>query len=213
MHPPRLAGETELPRLPERCATCGGSVLANGSAARVIRTETVLDWNDGRPRVGRPPLHASTGLADTGPVVGYSDLAVRLRRARDLIDRQFAADDLDVARVAATAGLSKWHFVRVFATQYGLTPGAYLSRRRIERAQDLLRFANLTVTEVCFAVGFSSLGSFSSAFTARVGQTPSAYQRHWRRRGSPRIPGCVLLMWGLQPTAATQEKPLSGGQQ
>jgi AraC-like DNA-binding protein len=94
--------------------------------------------------------------------------------------------------------MSRSHFVRQFAWQFGTTPAAYLSRRRIERAQDLLRFANLTVTEVCHAVGFSSLGSFSSAFTERVGATPSQFQRRWRTRDQPRIPGCEILMWGLQ---------------
>lgn len=136
------------------------------------------------------------------------DSVVELRRARDLMDRQFGDDDLTLDRVAAAAYMSKSHFVREFARQFGVTPSAYLSRRRIERAQDLLRYANLTVTEVCHAVGFSSLGSFSTTFAERLGSTPSDYQRHWRGREQPRIPGCVLLMWGPQPAPnrATQEK-------
>lgn len=124
---------------------------------------------------------------------------VELRRARDLIDRQYGDDDLTLDRIAAAAYMSKSHFVRVFARQFGITPSAYLSRRRIERAQDLLRFANLTVTEVCHAVGFSSLGSFSTAFAERLASSPSAYQRRWRGREQPRVPGCVFLMWGPQP--------------
>ena len=68
--------------------------------------------------------------------------------------------------LATVAGVSKFHFARSFADVYGETPIRYLTRRRIERAQDLLRSANLTVTEICMAVGFSSLGSFSSRFTA-----------------------------------------------
>jgi AraC-like DNA-binding protein len=73
------------------------------------------------------------------------------------------------------AGVSKFHFVHSFAATYGETPMRYLTRRRIERAQDLLRVANLTVTEICMLVGFASLGSFSSRFTQLVGESPTAY--------------------------------------
>src|SRR3954469_18658582 len=92
--------------------------------------------------------------------------------------------------------MSRFHLVRVFREAYGETPIRYLSRRRIERAQDLLRYANLTVTEVCVAVGFSSLGSFSSRFTALVGESPTAYQLRWAHR-TPHIPGCNLFMAGV----------------
>lgn len=134
------------------------------------------------------------------PLIVQRDLdpLVELRRARDLMDRQFG-DDLTLDQIAAAAYMSKFHFVRKFAGQFGVTPSAYLSRRRIERAQDLLRFGNLTVTEVCHAVGFSSLGSFSTAFAERIGYSPSAYQRLWRNLEQPRIPGCVLMLWGPQP--------------
>jgi len=94
---------------------------------------------------------------------GSSDLAVHLRRARDHVDRH-VADDPDLDRPARVAGVSKYHFVRCFEAAYGETPIRYLTRRRIERAQDLLRSANLTVTEVCMAVGYASLGSFSTRF-------------------------------------------------
>jgi AraC-like DNA-binding protein len=120
---------------------------------------------------------------------------VQLRRARDLIDREFADPELDLAAIAAAAHLSRHYFVRRFSRQFQVTPGAYLTARRIERAKDLLRFANLTVTEVCTAVGYSSLGSFSQAFREAVGESPSAYQRTWRAQGQPRIPGCEILMW------------------
>ena len=99
------------------------------------------------------------------------DVLVHLRRARDHADRAYA-EPLDVESLAAVAGLSKFHFLRLFKATYGLTPGEYVSQRRIERAQDLLRATNLTVTEVCHAVGFSSLGSFSSRFRSVVGETP-----------------------------------------
>jgi len=79
---------------------------------------------------------------------------------------------------------------------YGETPANYLTRRRVERAKDLLRSANLTVTEVCMLVGFSSLGSFSSRFSELVGLPPRAFQRASATRGgSPPVPGCFLMDW------------------
>lgn len=124
------------------------------------------------------------------------DVLVHLRRARDVIDRHFA-EELDLDVLAATALMSKFHFLRSFAAVYGTTPLAYLGERRVERAQDLLRTSNLTVTEVCHAVGYTSLGSFSARFREVVGETPSAFQRRYARAGAPRIPGCWVLMAGL----------------
>src|SRR4030081_3220884 len=98
-----------------------------------------------------------------------------LRRARDLIDREYASP-LDLAALAGAAGYSKFHFARVFAAAYGETPRAYLTRRRIERAKDLLRAANLTITEICFLVGFESVGSFSWRFPALAGLSPTEYR-------------------------------------
>lgn len=92
------------------------------------------------------------------------------------------------------AGSSRYHFARGFRAAYGEPPGAYLSRRRIERAQDLLRSANHTVTEICHLVGFSSLGSFSARFSELVGCSPTEYRRrHVGRGGPPPVPGCVLM--------------------
>jgi AraC-like DNA-binding protein len=143
------------------------------------------------------------------------DVLVHLRRARDQIDRCYA-EPLDLGALARTAGISKYHFHRLFTATYGLTPAAYLSQRRIERAQDLLRATNLSVTEVCHNVGFSSLGSFSARFRAVVGESPREFQRRWGAH-APRIPGCFVLMWGLadrrtatdrtEPGSASQEKP------
>ena len=124
------------------------------------------------------------------------DVLVHLRRARDHIDRHFA-EELDLDELAALARLSKFHFLRSFAKVYGRTPLAYLGERRVERAQDLLRTTNLTVTEVCHAVGYSSLGSFSSRFREIVGETPSAFQARYAVSGAPRIPGCWVFMTGL----------------
>ena len=88
-----------------------------------------------------------------------SVIVPQLRRARDLADRHYA-EPLDLEALARAANVSKYHFGRLFAETFGETPMRYLTRRRVERAQDLLRSVNLTVTEVCTLVGFSSLGSF-----------------------------------------------------
>jgi AraC-like DNA-binding protein len=121
------------------------------------------------------------------------------------------AEPLDIDALAGTAGYSRYHFVRAFRAAYGESPGRYLTRRRIERAQELLRSANLTVTEVCHLVGFSSLGSFSSRFRDLTGCSPSEFQRAAHRTAPPPIPGCYVLMWGRPrpsvPNAAIAEKP------
>lgn len=138
---------------------------------------------------------------------------MHLRRARDHIDRHYAAP-LDLDRLAAVAGMSKYHFVRCFEVTYGETPIRYVTRRRIERAQDLLRSANLTVTEICMSVGFASLGSFSSRFHELVGESPSAYRDRWAARGGPHVPGCWLFMRGVLDLGGTAGHPggtASGG--
>ena len=99
----------------------------------------------------------------------------RLRRARDRMDREYA-EPLDVAVLARTALMSEGHFSRRFREAYSETPYSYLMTRRIERAKALLRRGDYTVTEACFAVGCTSLGSFSAKFTELVGETPSAYR-------------------------------------
>src|SRR6202045_1238319 len=103
-----------------------------------------------------------------------ADLA-HLRRARDLIDREYARP-LDVPAMARAALMSPAHFSRQFRAAYGETPYSYLMTRRIERAKALLRRGDLSVTEVCMAVGCSSLGSFSARFTQLAGETPTAYR-------------------------------------
>ncbi len=136
-------------------------------------------------------------------------LLVHLRRARDQVDRDYA-QPLDLDALAASAGVSKYHFLRCFAATYGKTPARYLAERRVERAQDLLRATNLTVTEICLLVGYTSLGSFSSKFRQLVGVSPSAYQASFAATGAPHIPGCYVLMHGLSDRragSATSEKP------
>jgi AraC-like DNA-binding protein len=136
--------------------------------------------------------------------VSSSERVACLRAARDLMDRRFA-DPLDLSQLAAHAGFSKFYFVRAFKDAYGETPARYLTRRRVERAKDLLRWANLTVTEVCMLVGFSSLGSFSRRFSELVGMAPSTFQRMSAARGGPApVPGCFVMDWAKprpQPTA------------
>ncbi len=112
-----------------------------------------------------------------------------LRRARDMMDREYARP-LDVATLARTALMSNAHFSRQFRATYGETPYAYLMTRRIERAKALLRRGELSVTEVCVAVGCTSLGSFSARFTQLVGETPTAY-RGRDHSGLARVPSCV----------------------
>jgi AraC-like DNA-binding protein len=118
----------------------------------------------------------------------------QLRRAKDVMDRDWA-EPLDLDAIAAHAGYSRYHFVRAFKAVYGQTPGQYLSRRRTERAEELLRTANLSVTEVCTLVGFSSLGTFSAAFKKRTGLSPSEYRARHVGRGTALIPGCYALLW------------------
>jgi AraC-like DNA-binding protein len=116
------------------------------------------------------------------------DLA-RLRRVRDRIDREYARP-LDVEALARGAHMSAGHLSRQFRLAFGESPYSYLMTRRIERAMALLRRGDLSVTEVCFAVGCSSLGTFSTRFTELVGVPPSAYRRH-AGGAAAGIPPCV----------------------
>lgn len=139
-----------------------------------------------------------------------ADLVVHLRRARDHADLNYR-EPLDLDALAAVAGISKFHFQRLFSQTYGMSPAAYLSLRRLERAQDLLRATNLTVTEVCHAVGFTSLGSFSSRFRELVGETPSAFQARYASSGAPHIPGCYVFMRGFHESASQEKPPAAAG--
>jgi AraC-like DNA-binding protein len=116
------------------------------------------------------------------------DLA-RLRRVRDRIDREYA-QPLDVEALARDAHMSAGHFSREFRRAYGESPYGYLMTRRIERAMALLRRGELSVTEVCFEVGCSSLGTFSTRFTELVGIPPSTYRRQ-AANATAGMPPCV----------------------
>jgi AraC-like DNA-binding protein len=116
------------------------------------------------------------------------DLAI-LRRVRDRIDREYA-QPLDVEALARGAHMSAGHLSREFRLAYGESPYGYVMTRRIERAMALLRRGDLTVTQVCFEVGCSSLGTFSTRFTELVGMPPSAYRREMAQP-RPEMPSCV----------------------
>ena len=129
-----------------------------------------------------------------------ADLA-HLRRARDLIDREYA-QPLDVPAMARVALMSPAHFSRKFRAAYGETPYAYLMTRRIERAKALLR-QDVSVTDTCVAVGCTSLGSFSSRFTEIVGETPSQYRARDHAHHEV-IPPCVSMF-----VTRPQRKPVA----
>jgi len=125
------------------------------------------------------------------------DLNRRLLRARDAMDRAYA-EPLDVRTVAAVAHISEAHFSRCFRQVFGETPHRYLQRRRVERSMFLLRETDRSVTDICFDVGFSSLGTFSRTFREIVGESPSVY----RVEHGPMIaPNCFQMM-AMRPWVA-----------
>ena len=145
------------------------------------------------------------------PVYGVSvdrnDL-VLLRRARDQIEREYASP-LDVKALARTAMMSSGHFSRRFREAYGETPYSYLMTRRIERAMTLLRRGDLSVTDVCFEVGCSSLGTFSTRFSELVGESPSAYRARdhsWMKD----LPAC-LVRAALRPVRIREAPTTESG--
>jgi AraC-like DNA-binding protein len=137
----------------------------------------------------------------------HDDVFRRLSRARDYL-HEHQAERLALAELASQAGLSRYHFLRLFREAFGATPHQYLIHVRIERAKALLTAENGSVTDVCFDVGFSSLGSFSALFAQRVGRPPS----EWRRRMGQMarrpyglaplaVPWCFWSHYGDRPSA------------
>lgn len=158
------------------------------------------------------PTDQPTDGPETGPAAGLGaglgagassltpEELTRLRRARDLMDRDYT-QPLDVPAVARAAYMSPSHFSRLFRAAYDETPYGYLSTRRIERAKALLRHPDASVTDVCMEVGFSSLSSFSSRFSELVGETPSAYRDRVQRDAAAataiaQVPACFAKAWG-----------------
>lgn len=119
-------------------------------------------------------------------------------RARDAMDRSYA-EPLDVPALARIAHVSAAHFIRTFRATFGETPHRYLQRRRVERAMYLLVQTDQPVTEICYAIGFGSLGTFSRTFRDIVGESPSDYRR--RKAGAAAVPSCFMKSW-MRPSAA-----------
>ena len=124
-----------------------------------------------------------------------ADLHERLCRARTYIDECYDLP-LDLAEISKQACLSRYHFLRLFRDAFATTPHQYLIQRRIDRAKELLRSPRLSVTDVCFEVGFQSLGSFSSLFRKCVGHAPTNYRRR-ERESLRKVPGCFIQMFGM----------------
>jgi AraC-like DNA-binding protein len=123
--------------------------------------------------------------------------ARHLLRARDHADARYSDPELDVPALARRAHASVAHFSRTFKETFGETPHQYLQTRRIERAQELLRLSDLTVSEVCLAVGYTSLGSFSATFKRTVGVAPSVWREQVREQALiARVPSCFRREWG-----------------
>jgi transcriptional regulator GlxA family with amidase domain len=115
----------------------------------------------------------------------------RMLRARDAMDRAYA-QPLDIPSLARIAHVSEAHFIRTFRATFGETPHRYLQRRRVERAMSLMRESERSITDICFAVGFGSLGTFSRTFRDIVGESPSEYRR---RAPVHHAPNCFTMAW------------------
>lgn len=134
------------------------------------------------------------------PLVLSSDVYARLCRARDFIDVAYDLP-LNLEEISSKACFSRYHFLRLFRQAFNKTPHQYLVERRIERAKELLSLKDLRVTDICFEVGFQSLGSFSSLFHKSVGHPPITYREKTResQAAKRKIPGCFLVMYKLEP--------------
>jgi AraC-like DNA-binding protein len=132
----------------------------------------------------------------------YPDLLIRLCKAREIL-RDFEQNERPIPEIARQAGISRFHFIRLYAAVFGQTPHQCRIEARLDRARRLLTTTDSSVTDICFEVGFESLGTFTSLFTRRIGVSPSNYRRRMRqlqkRRGeipAELIPGCLCLMSG-----------------
>ena len=132
-------------------------------------------------------------------MVTDSETLERLARARDFIDHCYD-HPLSLGQISEKACLSRYHFLRLFRQAFNITPHQYLIERRIEKAKELLRTDNVRVTDVCFEVGFQSLGSFSTLFHKCVGHAPITYREKARetQQAKRQVPGCFLVMYNLE---------------
>jgi AraC-like DNA-binding protein len=125
------------------------------------------------------------------------DCFVRLSRSRDFLAAH-SGDRILIPEAAKVAGISPYHFIRLYARAFGETPHEFMTRRRLEHAQRLLRGGSLSITEVCFEVGYESPGSFSSTFHRFTGISPRDYRRLWSFPGAPllfSVPHCFSAFW------------------
>jgi AraC-like DNA-binding protein len=141
--------------------------------------------------------------------------ARHLLRAKDLIDARYR-EPLDVPTLARAARLSEAHFSREFRRAFGETPHRYLLTRRLERAAGLLRNTDRSISEICFAVGLKSVGSFTTSFGRAFGFSPAAYRaEHPPATSRARVPTCVLQAWGrpltARPSHSGRDTPGSDG--
>jgi AraC-like DNA-binding protein len=139
-----------------------------------------------------------------GPLAG--ETYQRLVRARKFIDRSYHLP-IDLQQISSEACLSRFHFLRLFRQAFNETPHQYLTQRRIEKAKELLSSSGLTVTDVCFEVGFESLGSFSSLFHKRVGHPPITYRAivfERRLARQRKVPSCFLMMYRVENFAPAE---------
>ncbi len=137
------------------------------------------------------------------PPSDRTPVSLSLHLAREFIDDHFT-HPLNLDQISGRAHFSRYHFIRLFRRAFYETPHEYLTRKRIEKAKELLALSDLSVTEICFAVGFGSLGSFSSLFHKMVGWSPSFYRaRASEQKRVPLkfIPNCYVIMHGLYPLA------------
>lgn len=134
-----------------------------------------------------------------------------LLRARDLADRRYR-ERIDVADMAAAAGLSRAHFSREFKRAFGIAPHAYLLTRRMERAAALLRTTDYSVTEVCLEVGLTSLGSFTTSFSRIHGRSPSAYRAAFPPASNlARVPACMVRTFAMPQHRTFREDSAAAG--
>jgi transcriptional regulator GlxA family with amidase domain len=128
----------------------------------------------------------------------------RMLRARDAMDRTFA-EPLSIRCLAEIAEVSEAHFIRTFRATFGETPHCYLQRRRVERAMFLLRSTDRSVTDICFDVGFSSLGTFSRTFRDIVSESPTSFRQRGRM---PAVPTCFMMAWA-RPSSFGEARPVA----
>jgi AraC-like DNA-binding protein len=125
------------------------------------------------------------------------DVFLRLRRAREFMD-EFFSEPLDLDMISKVACLSPFHFLRSFRRAFGETPHQYLTRRRIDRAQELLLLGSRSVTDICYDVGYESPGSFSTLFRQITGNSPMSFRSRFSVTFPAKIPGCFMRMWGIR---------------